>query len=41
MVSNTREIALEQAIKRHLTGTTLEEVAEALPCAIAARQWQR
>ncbi|KGI77345.1 type I restriction endonuclease subunit R [Oleiagrimonas soli] len=27
MVSNTKEIALEQAIERHLTGTTTEELA--------------
>lgn len=27
MVSNTKEIALEQAIERHLTGTTSEELA--------------
>ncbi|MFA5679431.1 MAG: DEAD/DEAH box helicase family protein [Pseudomonas sp.] len=29
MVSNTKEIALEQAIERHLTGTTSEGTAEA------------
>ncbi len=28
MVSNTKEIALEQAIERHLTGTTTEELAD-------------
>ena len=27
MVSNTREIALEQAIQKHLTGHTTEELA--------------
>lgn len=31
MVSNTKEIALEQAIERHLTGTTSEAIAEASP----------
>jgi len=29
MVSNTREIALEQAIQKHLTGHTTEELAGA------------
>ena len=29
MISNTKEIALEQAIERHLTGTTSESTAEA------------
>lgn len=28
MVSNTKEIALEQAIQRHLTGTTTEELSD-------------